>query len=374
MSDERPAATPSSFWGRLGSALARLVRFGLRLLLELIMGVALGVAGYSGVLALYYQYVQPVQVHSIRLDILTDRQEEASLQVTQRLDDLQVRLEALEAQGNTDEETIVDLQVRLAAADEVQATHTASLAALEKLQSDLETIQASLETLQAIYDRVQADLETLQADVEPLQAAQGSVRADLETLQATQDTVQAAMETSRAAQDTVQAIAEAVQTRVDALSQTVAENSQDILALDTDLHGKRSPAALFRELQLVRAMGLLTRSRLLLVQHNLGLAESDIRSGRELLVALQSEVPAYQAEALADIVERLDAVLENLPGAPVAAADELDGAWQLLVEGLPGGMIATPAPEVTPEASPTPQATPEATLVATPTPTATPKP
>jgi hypothetical protein len=79
-------------------------------------------------------------------------------------------------------------------------------------------------------------------------------------------------------------------------------------------------------------------------------------------------------------VDRLDAALEALPASPVAAADELEGAWQLLVAGLPEESLtaaeseATPVPEgtATPESTVVPQATPTAESTPTEIPTATP--
>jgi hypothetical protein len=55
--------------------------------------------------------------------------------------------------------------------------------------------------------------------------------------------------------------------------------------------------------------------------------------------------------------------LSNLPNFPVAASDDLDIGWQILLEGLPP---ATPTPSATP--------TPAGTLSSTPNVTFTPSP
>jgi hypothetical protein len=120
-------------------------------------------------------------------------------------------------------------------------------------------------------------------------------------------------------------------------------------------------------------MQWLTRARLVLVQNNLALAQVDLLAARRVLVALQAELPTDQAAQLAQVVDRLDAALAALPAAPVAAADELEGAWQLLVAEMAPAPAATPA--ATPEApaeEAAPEATPTATPEASPTPTPTP--
>jgi hypothetical protein len=71
----------------------------------------------------------------------------------------------------------------------------------------------------------------------------------------------------------------------------------------------------------------------------------------------------------------LDGALDSLPNAPVAAADGLDGAWQLLLVGLPPEVTARPtlslSPGVTVTLTPTltVTTTPEVTTTLTPTPT-----
>ncbi|HSG43822.1 MAG TPA: hypothetical protein VLA72_11755 [Anaerolineales bacterium] len=41
---------------------------------------------------------------------------------------------------------------------------------------------------------------------------------------------------------------------------------------------------------------------------------------------------------------RLDLVLKNLPAFPVAASNDLDIAWQILIDGYPVPTTATPTP------------------------------
>ncbi|MBL7198886.1 MAG: hypothetical protein ISS56_01920 [Anaerolineae bacterium] len=373
MSEESHATPRPSFWARLGRAIAWLVRFTLRLLFVLIIGLGLGVGIYYGATFLYNQYILPVQVHSIRLDILDARQEQDSQQIRGRLDGLQTRLTDLEVRGDTDKETIAGLQAEIEAAAEAQATQTAALAALEDVRVDLEAMRAAVGVAQAAQEALQSDLEAIGHELATVQADREAATADLEALHADQGAAEAAIEALATAQASLRAALEEAGSEVDALSQGIAGNSQGILALDAELHGERSPAILYQELQLIKAMGFLIRARLLLVQNNLGLAQSDIRSGRDLLVALQSDVPPVQAQALAVIVSRLDAALEDLPDAPVAAVDELEGAWLLLERGLPGALTAPSALEIVTPVTPTLEITPTLALTATATLEATPE-
>jgi hypothetical protein len=57
---------------------------------------------------------------------------------------------------------------------------------------------------------------------------------------------------------------------------------------------------------------------------------------------------------IAEIVNRLDTSLTNLAGSPLSTADQLEAAWQLLVQGLPGEPEETAVPEETPAPTPTP--------------------
>jgi hypothetical protein len=166
-----------------------------------------------------------------------------------------------------------------------------------------------------------------------------------------------------------------MQVGVSELSAQVDAYGLDLVALSEELSGPTSPAALLRELQRLKAMQWLTRARLVLVQNNLGLAQVDLLAARRVLVALQAELPTEEGAQIAQVIVRLDAALGYLPAAPVAAADELEGAWQLLVSDLSPAPAAVPAEETGPAATPEggPTATPEAGPTAAPTLTNTPE-
>ena len=310
--------------------------------------------------------------------ILEGRQKQLGEGINQRQDDLQSRLDALERQGDAEKLAFDGLQERLRTLETSQSDTMARLeeayaelaqvqAGLGEAQAARDAIQAVMEALEGTQDAGQVDVEAVRAEVQAVRAEVQSLRANLEALGTDLEALQTSLASTQSAFGSTQDDLVAIESGVDDLSDLVNEYRLDVVAVNEALSGDKSPTVLLQELQLVKAMQLLTRARLVLVQNNLGLAQFDIQAGRRILVDLQSEVPAYQSEQLARAIARLDTALGYLPDAPVAAVDELEGAWQLLIAGLPAEPSAVPTAEATPEATPTPETTP--TPAATPTPT-----
>jgi hypothetical protein len=351
MGQEHPTSS-TSFLSRLGKAFVGLIRFLLRLLIVLAVCATVGGGVYFGGTFVYRHYLEPVPVLTIRLDIVEERQTQINEQLTEQQGNLQFRVEEVELRSDTRKLALDSLQERQIAIETSQAD---TIGRLDKLHLELEQLQTALGEGQFARDTIQVALETLVAARDAGQRDLEALRADLETLQAGSTSIESTLETG---QDDLAAM----QTRVADLSGQVDEYSLDVAALRAELSGEKSPTVLLHELQLVKAMELLTRARLVLVQNNLGLAQFDIQAGRRILVDLQVEVPAYQSERIARIVAHLDSALGRLPASPVAAADELEGAWQLLVAGLPKESPVGPASPAMPTTTPT--------LEPTPTPTA----
>jgi chromosome segregation ATPase len=283
----------------------RLLGFILRLFFVVVIGAALGAGLYFGILALYRSYIQAVQTNAERISTLEARLEQDEQQSKQRLDVLAARLGTLETLGDAQKAALAEQLSRLEAVESAQSTQAASLEALSKLPAGLEALQSSLDTYQS----------------------------DLETIQKTQAALQA---------------------DVKALRDSAAANEARLQALEAGWAGVESPlAALQRDLQLFKVMELITRSRFSLAQNNLGLARQDIQTGREVALALQAAATGDQQTLLGEIAARLEAALRALPARPVAAADELDGAWSLALQVLP----ETAPAEIQPAATPTPAPT-----------------
>jgi len=119
---------------------------------------------------------------------------------------------------------------------------------------------------------------------------------------------------------------------------------------------------------LLRAMELLSRARIFLYQSNFGLARADVQAAYNVLVEMQPTAPDSKQQDINEALFRIDLALENLPDFPVAASDDLDIAWQILMEGYPVPPTATPTPVLTT----TPEETPIPPIDLTSTPTAEP--
>ncbi len=305
MSDQTPSPPPPSFGNRLGLAFISFLRALVRVLLILLLVALLGAIVYFGVPVLYHRYVQPVERDLARLNDFQARQEQDDLQFNRRLDELQERLTEIELQNDTQKQDLDELQTRL---EDMESERQFGTQAGESAQA---TAIARLDEMETYLAELSTDLEQMQAEIT-------------------------------------------------ALSQALAKNSAQIQELSSRTDSGAAPLEALRiDLQLVKAMEHLTRSRLFLAQNNLGLAEQDVRDARQLLTNLQGQVPAFQIDALARIIARLDAALSSLPSRPFLAAEDLEVAWQLLQGGLPG--------EPTTQTTSTP-----ASIQGTPTPSATP--
>lgn len=164
----------------------------------------------------------------------------------------------------------------------------------------------------------------------------------------------------------------ALETRVDGVDQSLAahdaslaqlENMQKLLDNSMSAQKTELLAELSNQLNMTRGIELVSRSRLYLSESNFGLAKEDLQSARDLLFTLLDKLPADQVGAMKTVIERLDMALEKLPAYPVVAANDVDTAWQYLVDGLPNVPQQAVTPVVLPPTeTPAPTSTVEATL------------
>jgi len=149
--------------------------------------------------------------------------------------------------------------------------------------------------------------------------------------------------------------------RVNGIETQIAAHTQSLAALEQmqstlQAVDEATNAQLEHQIGLMKSMELLSRARLFMYQSNFGLAKQDVQTARALLAAVQPGAPEELADDLAEVILRLDLTLSNLPNFPVAASDDLDIAWQVLLAGLPQAeaVTATPTPQATLEVTPTP--------------------
>jgi hypothetical protein len=164
---------------------------------------------------------------------------------------------------------------------------------------------------------------------------------------------------------------------MDEVESEIAAHTESLAALEEmqselQAQDEAMSAELQRQINLLKSMELMSRARLFMFQSNFGLARQDVKTARDLLMMVRTDAPEDLVDDLNEVIRRLDLVLGSLPNFPVAARDDLDVAWQVLLLGLPqaqidadGTTVPTVTPSVTPAATftPTLEVTPEATVV-----------
>lgn len=242
---------------------------------------------------------------------------------------------------------ILPVQTNTTRLQEVEAQQTANNQALNQRLDQLQTRLATLEQQHTQDKETIADLQSRLGSVESSVSDQSAALKRLDQLQ----------------------------TQIDQLNQQLAQNEADTSTLSKALQANDSPlASLQWEVKTLRAMELLNRSRLFLIENNLGLAQADIQAARQILSDPQALVPADQQAGLKSLLSRLDLVLSSLPASPVTAADDLEIAWRQLAAGLANNPDAAFSAILGSAATPTSATTPslEASLISTPVFTDTP--
>ncbi len=217
-----------------------------------------------------------------------------------------------------------------------------------------------------VYNKYILPVQNNTAQLTILETRQQQLSAQLVTLQAQID----AVSTQQA--DDIQSITE-LETRLKTLETEIAAQTQTLAALEKSQvtlqnDNDAAKAELDRQIKLLKSMELLSRARLFLYQSNFGLAKQDVQAARELLAEIQPTAPQPLNTELAEVVHRLDLTLASLPAFPVAASDDLDIAWQILLQGIPTAPVITEIPTGTlpPENTDTPSTTPIPAATATP--------
>jgi len=303
MDEQTPQTSSPSSGTRQRSTFTSCFAVILRTAIAIVLGIMLGLVIFYGIPNLYRRYVLPIENSITRLEDGQDRQAAENQRIARRMDDFQNRLNELELQNDANKQALDDIKVFIIEIGDTQSSLT-------------------------------QDFESLQAD--------------------SQDRTAEVVDTVASLRDLLEGLDEKLMD----LESSIADTDREVLELASSLDDKDTPvAALRRELRLVIAMELITRSRLFLTENNLGLAENDIRSARNLLSEMQELVPEHQLDALSAIIVNLDASLENLPDRPVLASETLELAWQQLLNGLPGEVPLSSTEEIT-SATPTPTTTP----------------
>jgi hypothetical protein len=212
-----------------------------------------------------------------------------------------------------------------------------------------------------LYQKFITPVEQNTAQVRELQSQQKQMEQEMAELQTRLNTIATAQNGHDGSLTELDQRLSDIETEITARTKslTALEGMQAKLQSQNEAN----TAELDRQINLLKSMELLSRARLSMYQSNFGLAKEDVQIARDLLATLQPDAPEPLGDELDAIVQRLDLVLSNLPNFPVAASDDLDIAWQILLAGLPQ---ATPTSIKTQTPATTLSATPNTTFTPTP--------
>lgn len=135
---------------------------------------------------------------------------------------------------------------------------------------------------------------------------------------------------------------------------------------------------LLLEIQSIKVLQHINRSRLFLIENNYGLAKSDLQQGRFLLSTMMENATKEQQDIILLWSARLDLAISHLPDDPDLAGEDLEIIWSLMSNGFSGSanenLVSSEIGDIN-QGTETPQAentvTPELTFTPTPSPTAT---
>jgi len=141
------------------------------------------------------------------------------------------------------------------------------------------------------------------------------------------------------------------------LSAKQISNSRNLDALAT---AQFNSSSINHDLDLLRILELLSRANQFLLHSNFGQAEEALLAARLDLLNLQESLPYYQRELISNILNLVDQVIADLPAKPALAAEKLELAWQLGINGLPqldgegysGTITPTPYIQISPTSTP----------------------
>ena len=279
----------NGFIDQLGRGISGLFKFLVRLIFVIVLAVAIGTGLYYaiayGLPAIDRAYLQPVRDNTAAIAELQSQAEQNATHSADQLTALQDRITALEVQNDTNLNTIDSLQTQLD-----------SMGALAEEQAALITQVAELEDALATLDKA-------------FQGAETELGTSMTELQ------------------------EMTAGNRDAIDGILAAMAADDFPIDQA----------YADLQLVKAMALLTRAQVFIFQDNFGLATTDIEEARNLLIAVGSD-PALEGLELEPVLNRLSLALAGLPQTPELASADLAAAWELLVDGISVEAVETAEP------------------------------
>jgi uncharacterized coiled-coil protein SlyX len=195
---------------------------------------------------------------------------------------------------------------------------------IDTLNKELNTLNEDIGSQGTTVDEIEAMLE-------------GTIAAQRETIAELSAQVGALEISIEELKDSAEGIAD-LDRRLDEVDSVIGDLNSSVGAFGLRIQDANTPVAKFsRQLQLIKAMELLTRARFWFVQDNLGKATEDIQTAKDVVEGVlrssfENEASSEdEVELLSNIVERLDQALLAIEITPVVAADDLEIVWQLLI-------------------------------------------
>lgn len=200
-----------------------------------------------------------------------------------------------------------------------------------------------------INDRFIQPVETNIADTAALQTSAEDSATRIDQLETETAALRTDLDTTTVDLESVAESTAANSTRIDNIDTLIADQTTRIDSLDeiTTTLGiaiQTEASSIALQIDFLKSTELLSRARLFLYQANYGLAEQDVQAASDLLAALlasQDENSPIDTVNLASALSRIDLVLDALPNRPVAASDDLDIAWRLLLDDPLSPLLAT---------------------------------
>jgi chromosome segregation ATPase len=299
-------------------AFKNLVWFLFRAILVIVIIAAIGAAIYYGGKVLIDEYIlKDVRANRSRIAEIQDQLKINTENANDRLKDFQKRLDALEIQQDSLTQSYSELEAQLNTVGNTLLDHAALLQSMEAYGGMIEELDTSLSSLESQISTLDADLEDIQNELNK---------------------------------------------ELSAIDKTLKSNQEEMDALTGQLEALDAADTLRLNVELLKVMELITRATVSIGQENIGLARDDLQAAQAVLTQLLSEAMLEQHVAyINEISQRISDALENLGESPDLAQEDLEVAWQKLLQGFPdvepsGEVGATE--EVESEAEPTPTSTP----------------
>jgi hypothetical protein len=226
---------------------------------------------------------------------------------------------------------------------------------LEEIQHTQKALEEGIADISATLDASHVNKDDILSDY---QATLTRIEADLENISEGLLSAQASIDTNTQINTYLSTV---YPQKLFEIEEKQSANSRHIDAIATV---QMRAAGINEDLALIRILDLFSRTNQFLLHSNYGLAEESLVSAKEELGKLIETAPGFQREYINTILKHVEGAIYHLPAKPALAADELELAWELGINGLPQPISLQS--DVTP--TPTPTLTPYPPITPTPTP------